>query len=568
MRAAAMKFNKLAGSRKILDVWNIPVFVLFASFAVFLLYPIFMVIKSSMISADGTTVSFQSYIKFFSVSYYSKALYNTLLLGVLGTAGIIILVIPLAYFFTRYKIFGHTLVGTILWIPYLTPAFIGAYTWLILFGKYGLITDFFRNLGIMIPSIGGFGGILTVFILTYYPLGFILLIGAFQTVDPSLEEASHNLGASNFRRFWTVTVPSATPSILNASLLVFILIIDSFGIPAIVGVGTPVLTTLVFGEFTSEMGGPPVMAATGATILLFISMSILILQRVYLQKKSFVSSGTRNIEIINPRPVKKIILSLMFAVVLVFSLLPIITIIISSFTVANGPVLQYGQFTLDHYRNTFYAVLRPLKNSYILATSSMILDLTLGSLIGYVIIRKGKKMATFIDAFVALPLGVPGVLLGIGLILGFSRGPIVLVGTASILIVAYFVRRLPHPVRTVSAILAQVDENIEEASVNLGVPPVKTFLKVTTRMIFPGIATGGLLAWTTSVSDLTCTILIYPARWKTLTVETYAQIRSDLYGPASVVGIFLLLSVMVPIFIVNLISQRRDRKKSMVKNER
>ncbi len=563
-----MKFNKLAGSRKILDVWNIPVFVLFASFAVFLLYPIFMVIKSSMISADGTTVSFQSYIKFFSVSYYSKALYNTLLLGVLGTAGIIILVIPLAYFFTRYKIFGHTLVGTILWIPYLTPAFIGAYTWLILFGKYGLITDFFRNLGIMIPSIGGFGGILTVFILTYYPLGFILLIGAFQTVDPSLEEASHNLGASNFRRFWTVTVPSATPSILNASLLVFILIIDSFGIPAIVGVGTPVLTTLVFGEFTSEMGGPPVMAATGATILLFISMSILILQRVYLQKKSFVSSGTRNIEIINPRPVKKIILSLMFAVVLVFSLLPIITIIISSFTVANGPVLQYGQFTLDHYRNTFYAVLRPLKNSYILATSSMILDLTLGSLIGYVIIRKGKKMATFIDAFVALPLGVPGVLLGIGLILGFSRGPIVLVGTASILIVAYFVRRLPHPVRTVSAILAQVDENIEEASVNLGVPPVKTFLKVTTRMIFPGIATGGLLAWTTSVSDLTCTILIYPARWKTLTVETYAQIRSDLYGPASVVGIFLLLSVMVPIFIVNLISQRRDRKKSMVKNER
>lgn len=107
----------------------------------------------------------------------------------------------------------------------------------------------------------------------------------------------------------------------------------------------------------------------------------------------------------------------------------------------------------------------------ILLFISMVLDLILGSLIGYVIIRKGKRMATFIDTFVALPLGVPGVLLGIGLILGFSRGPLVLVGTSSILIVAYFVRRLPHPVRTVSAILAQVDENIEEASVNPGVPP-------------------------------------------------------------------------------------------------
>lgn len=555
-----MKINKLAIRRQLFDIWNIPVLILIASFSVFLLYPIFMVVKSSMITADGAAVSLQSYIKFFSVAYYYKALINTLLLGVLGTAGIMIIVIPLAYFYSRYKIFGHAMVGTILWIPYLTPAFIGAYTWLILFGKYGLITDFLRNLGIMIPSIGGFSGILSVFILTYYPLGFILLVGAFQTIDPSLEEAAHNLGASDFRRFWTVTVPSATPSILNASLLVFILIIDSFGIPAIVGVGTPVLTTLVFGEFTSEMGGPPVMAATGATILLFISMSILIIQRVYLQRRSFVTSGTRSQEIIDPKPLKKTVLSLIFAVVLIFSLLPIITIVVSSFTVADGPVLKYGHFTLDHYRNTFYAVVRPLKNSYILATISMIFDLILGSLLGYVIIRKGKKLATFIDAFVALPLGVPGVLLGIGLILGFSRGPLVLVGTASILIVAYFVRRLPHPVRTVSAILAQVDENIEEASVNMGVPPMRTFLKITTRMIFPGIATGGLLAWTTSVSDLTCTILIYPARWKTLTVETYAQIRSDLYGPASVVGIFLLLSVIVPILIVNLITLGKQKR--------
>ncbi len=555
-----MKINKLAIRRQLFDIWNIPVLILIASFSVFLLYPIFMVVKSSMITADGAAVSLQSYIKFFSVAYYYKALINTLLLGVLGTAGIMIVVIPLAYFYSRYKIYGHAMVGTILWIPYLTPAFIGAYTWLILFGKYGLITDFLRNLGIMIPSIGGFSGILSVFILTYYPLGFILLVGAFQTIDPSLEEAAHNLGASDFRRFWTVTVPSATPSILNASLLVFILIIDSFGIPAIVGVGTPVLTTLVFGEFTSEMGGPPVMAATGATILLFISMSILIIQRVYLQRRSFVTSGTRSQEIIDPKPLKKTVLSLIFAVVLIFSLLPIITIVVSSFTVADGPVLKYGHFTLDHYRNTFYAVIRPLKNSYILATISMIFDLILGSLLGYVIIRKGKKLATFIDAFVALPLGVPGVLLGIGLILGFSRGPLVLVGTASILIVAYFVRRLPHPVRTVSAILAQVDENIEEASVNMGVPPMRTFLKITTRMIFPGIATGGLLAWTTSVSDLTCTILIYPARWKTLTVETYAQIRSDLYGPASVVGIFLLLSVIVPILIVNLITLGKQKR--------
>lgn len=549
--------NLIALRRKVFDIWNVPVLVLIISFTLFLLYPIFMVVKSSLIDVSSATVSFASYVKFFTLPYYYKALINTLLLGVLGTLGIMAITIPLAYLYTRYRLHGHVLIGTILWIPYLTPAFIGAYTWLILFGKYGLITDFFRNIGILVPSIGGFSGILTVFILTYYPLGFILLTGAFQTIDPTLEEAAHNLGASNFRRFWTVTVPSATPSILNAALLVFILIIDSFGIPAIIGVGTPVLTTLVFGEFTSEMGGPPVMAATGATILLSISMTILILQRVYLQRRSFATSSTRKAALINPRLLKKLLLTLIFVVVLVVSLLPIITIIISSFTEADGPVLQYGKFTLDHYKNTFYAVVRPLRNSYILATTSMFFDLLLGSLLGYVIVRKGKNMATFLDAFIALPLGIPGVLLGIGLILGFSRGPLVLVGTGAIMVVAYFVRRLPHPVRTVSAILAQVDPNVEEASVNLGVAPIKTFFKVTGKMILPGIISGGLLAWTASVADLTCTILIFAARWKTLTVETYAQIRSDLYGPASVVGIFLLLSVVVPIFIINLVTRSR-----------
>lgn len=159
----------------------------------------------------------------------------------------------------------------------------------------------------------------------------------------------------------------------------------------------------------------------------------------------------------------------------------------------------------------------------------------------------------------SLPLGIPGVLLGIGLILAYSKGPLVLTGTGTILIIAYFVRRLPHPVRTVSSILAQVNPHVEEASVNLGVPPVRTFFNVTTRMILPGIISGGLLAWTSSVADLTCTIIIFSAKWKTLTVETYAQIRSDLYGPASVVGIFLLLSVMIPIFILNVITRSRER---------
>ncbi len=461
--------------RRLLDIWSVPVVLAVAGFLLFLLYPIFSVVKSSLFGESGSAFTLASYLRFFSIAHYYRALFNTLALGALGTVGILLIDIPLAYLYTRYRMPGHVLIGTALWVPYLTPAFIGAYTWLILFGRFGLVTELFKGIAIAIPAIHGFGGILAVFILSYYPLGFILLIGAFQSVDPTLEEAAHNLGASGMRRFFTVTLPGATPSILNAALLVFILIIDSFGIPAIVGVGTPVLTTLVYGEFNSELGGPPVMAATGATILLAISMTMLVVQRVYLRRRSFVAASPRRSQLQDPSPGKKVALVVLFWGVLLVSLLPICTIILSSFTEARGPVLQYGSFTLDHYRETLYAVARPLRNSYLLATTSMILDLLLGALLGYVIVRKGRRLATFLDAFVALPLGIPGVLLGIGLILAYSRGPLILVGTGAILVVAYFVRRLPHPVRTVSAILAQVDPSVEEASINLGAPPSGPF---------------------------------------------------------------------------------------------
>jgi len=547
--------------KKRFDVWYIPVAIVIASYGLFLLYPVFNVIKSSFFNESGSSLTLASYVKFFTVPYYYKALLNTLFLGFFGTVIIMLITMPMAYFYTRSRMFGHVAIGTLIWIPYLTPAFIGAYTWLILFGKFGLITKFLMSIGFENPpTISGLGGILAIFVLSYYPFGFVLLKGAFETIDPSLEESAENLGSSPLRRFWTVTLPAATPSILNASLMVFIIIIDAFGIPAIVGVGVPVLTTLVYGEFTSELGGPPIMAATGSTILLSISMTILIFQRVYLKKRSYYSRGVGRPKMVNPKIGKKILLTSLFLIVLIVSILPIITIIVSAFTKADGPVLRYGTWTLENFRKTMYSVWIPLKTSVTLAFASSILDLILGGLMGYVIVRKGKFLGTFMDAFTSLPMGIPGVLIGIGMVISFSSRPLLMAGTGFIIVAAYFIRRLPHPIRTVSSLLSQINPDVEEASVNLGVPPIKTFYKVTTRMVLPGIITGGLLAWTRSIADLTCTILIFSAKWKTLTIETYSQIRGDQYGAASVLGLFLMITVVTPVLILNVINDRKKRK--------
>lgn len=145
-------------NRKYFDIWTIPILIAVVSFIFFLLYPVISVVKSSLFDGSGRGLSLASYIKFFTVPCYYKALFNTLFLGVCGTLVIMAVCIPLAYFYTRYRIYGRVLIGTALWIPYLTPAFIGAYTWLILFGRFGLITKLFHAVGIMVPSLGGLGG--------------------------------------------------------------------------------------------------------------------------------------------------------------------------------------------------------------------------------------------------------------------------------------------------------------------------------------------------------------------------------------------------------------------------
>lgn len=543
--------------------WTVIKIVAVLFIFVFLFYPILNMVKISFMDPDTGKFTFKNYTVYFTSKYYSQALMNSLTIGVISTALIMLLTLPLAYYLTHYRVPGASIFNTIIWIPYLMPAFIGAYSWILLFGRMGLITKFFiKHLGVRPWTIRGYWGMVIVFVLSYFPLAYILLKGAFETIDPDIEEAAATMGAGKVRRFFTVILPAITPALLNTTLMIFILVIDSFGIPAIIGFETPMLTTRVFGEFTSEMGGIPSRANSGAIILLLISISILLVQRFYIQRKSYAMAVVRRITPEEMGKVQKTFVLILLSFFLAVSIIPTAGIVLVSFTKSVGPVLKFGHFSLQNYRDIMYAIPDALKNSYYFAAVAMVIDVILGLFVAYVIVRNFGRFNAFVDAVTMIPLSIPGIVVGIGMIMTFNTPPLVLTGTPYILILAYAVRRLPYAIRSISSVLHQIDPHIEEAAITLGEKPGKTMMKVVTRLVAPGVISAALLSWTLSVADLTTTIFLYGPFTRTLTVLGYGEMIGDSFGTASAVAVILLVSIILPIGIFNTLARKKKRKVS------
>jgi iron(III) transport system permease protein len=150
-----------------------------------------------------------------------------------------------------------------------------------------------------------------------------------------------------------------------------------------------------------------------------------------------------------------------------------------------------------------------------------------------------------------LPLIIAGTVLGIALAATYNKGRIVLTGTWMILVLAYFIRKVPFSIKTTSSILHQIDASVEEASINLGVPPVRSFLKVVVPAMLPGIAAGAIIMWVTTLAELSSTIILYYGPWSTMTIQIFQYVGSGDFGPASAYGTILILSVLIPLFFLH-----------------
>jgi iron(III) transport system permease protein len=532
-----------------LDAWDGIAGLGFGFLAVFLIVPLGKLLWASVV-AEGGGLTLRHYAEFLGRPYYSRTIGHSFLVASLVTVASMLLALPLAWITARVALPSAPVLRTLAILPLVSPPFIGAYSWILLFGRSGYVTATLQDWGLTLPTVYGMHGIVLALTLNLYPLAFLVIQGGLRIVDHSLEEAAEGLGSPRWRVLVTVTTPVLLPSILAGALLVFLTAFADFGAPMIIGEGYQVLPTIVYSLFVNEMGGAPAMASTAATILVLCTMALLLAQWWLTGRRSYAMSQLRPSPPVQLRPTVRGVLTVLAYGIVGLSLIPAVVVGVTSFFEPRGPVL-YPRFSVGNYREIFFNVPGALLNSLTLSSLSTVLDVLLGTLIAYLVVRRRSPITAGLDSAVMLPYAIPGTVVGIAYIVAFNAPPLVLTGTFVILVLAYAIRRLPYSVRAGAAILHQIDPSVEEASVSLGVPPLRTFFRVTARLMLPGIVSGGILTWVQTITEISATIFLYTAAWSTVTVVIYRQVSSSNFGAAAAASTLLLVAVFVPVLLVN-----------------
>ena len=532
-----------------LDFWFWLKVLVVGIMLLFLIYPFCTLITRSFFSSKTGLLSLDNYIRFFTKKYYYSALFRSLFVSSVSTVTSLLVGVPIAYLMTRYNVWMKKYIHIFIIMSLMSPPFIGAYSWIMLFGRAGVVTSFFDDvLGIALPSIYGKLGIILVFTFKLFPYVYLYTSGAMGSIDSSLEEAAENLGSSKLRRLFTVTIPVIIPSIAAGAIMVFMTSLADFGTPMLLGEGYMVLPVLVYNEYMSEIGGNAYLASALSVIVVLCSTTVLLVQKHLVSKKNYVMTAMRPPQEIQLCGLKRFLATFPVALVTFIGILPQIVVIVTSFIKADFTGFV-GGFSLDSYMTIFNRLGTNIKNTFLFSTIAIVFIIIIGMLISYIIVRQKGAAGQIMDMLIMFPFVIPGAVLGISLIVAFNKEPVILTGTAAIMIIAFVVRKLPYTVRSGSAFLQQMDPSVEEASINLGVSPMKTFFTLTARLMAPGILSGGILSWITCINELSSSVMLYGGKTSTISVAIYTEVVRNSYGTAAALATILTVSTVVSLLI-------------------
>ena len=539
------------------DFWVIASLVILGLYLLFMVYPLFKIVRQSVLDEKTGEFTMRYFIKFFSQPYYFRTLINSFKVAIAACVLSLILGVPLAYLYNMYEIKGRKTLQMLIILSSMSAPFIGAYAWVKLLGRAGVITKFIKAItGITIPSIYGFNGILLVLSLKLFPLVFLYVSGAMKNVDNSLLEASANMGISGAKRFFKVVLPLCMPSILAATLMVFMRAIADFGTPLMIGEGYTTFPVIIYNEYVGEVGTNHNFASAIAVLAILITLGFFLIQRYLTNRNSFSMSAMHHIERTKAKPVMNILIHLYAYGLVAIALLPQVYLIYLSFRKTNpgGEVFQPG-FSLDSYRYVFDRMGNTIWNTIRICGSALILIIALAVLISYLTVRRRNVLNACIDTLSMVPYIIPGAVVGISLILAFNNPVLPLVGTATIMIVSMCIRRIPYTIRSSVAILAQIPLSIDEAAESLGAGKVKTLLKVTLPMMFSGVFAGAVMSWVTLITELSSSLLLYSFRTQTLNVAVYKAVGNGTDGRACALATIVTVFTVISLLVFNKISK-------------
>ena len=543
--------------RRRFDMWSGVTVLFLALFALILVYPMFLLLKESVVNPQGQ-FTWENFVKFFSQPYYSRTIGNSFKVTVAITFVTLLLGIPLSYFYSFYQLKGAKLVFVISILCSMSAPFIGAYSWILLLGRSGVITVLLRKAGIELPSIYGFNGILLVQTLKLFPLVFIYMNGAFRNIDNTLIEASANLGCTGVKRFFKVILALCMPTVLAAALIVFMRAFADFGTPLLIGEGYRTFPVEIYNQYLGENGTDHNFAAAISVIAIVITALVFFLQKWATGHFRFSINALHPIQKRNPHGLAGALMYLYTYLLLAMAFLPQVYIIYLSFRNCDQAVFKPG-FSMGNYQNAMRHLLgRSVRNTIFIGAGALAVIIIFAVLIAYLVVRRSSVLNHTIDTLSMLPYIMPGSVIGIALVLAFGHKPFALTGTVLIMIISFVIRRMPYTIRSANATLMQIPMSIEEASISLGTSKLKTFVSITVPMMSSGILSGAILSWVSIVTELSSSIILYNNRNITLTMSAYVAISRGNYGLACAFSAILTALTMVSLLVYLRASKSED----------
>jgi len=543
---------------------------LYLFFAIFLIWPIIQIVKTGFTRPNGA-FTFDYFLLIFKDPNLLLGLRNAGNVAILVTLLTLLISVPLALISVRHTFPLSKILPGLLLVPLVLPPFVGAIGMQIVLGRYGPLTQLFGGGGALgIDWIGTFRplGVVLIEALHLYPIMLLNLQASLANVDPAMEQAAANLGASRWKIFTRITLPMIKPGLFAGSTLVLIWSFTDLGTPLMFGYYT-ITPVQVFEQITEVSSNPLPYALV--VVLLLASTALYLIGKVILGR-SFDAATTKASVASTATPLrgfKGFTASAFFLVVFLLAVTPHLSVILTSVSATGAwyRSILPTQFTLDHYRQALAdpLALPSVKHSLQYATCATIIALLVGFAAALTIVRSTIRGRWLIDALCMLPLAVPGLVLSFGYLsisiwlkkkwgantpffLDVQEWPVFM------LVVAYAARRLPYVVRAAVAGLQQTPRDLELAAANLGASRVTVLRKITLPLVMANLIAGGLLAFAFAMLEVSDSLILaqrvqyYPITRAILDLSV--RLGDGLYI-ASALGVWAMLLLTLTILAAN-----------------
>lgn len=528
---------------------------LFALLLLFVAYPLWQVLAASLVRDGAWTLD--TWRGMLTRRGALVPLQNSLLLaGTVALTGTLV-GYATAYALTHVMLPGRRLFRYVAMLPMLAPPFMIALAAIMLLGRNGVITRSVLEpvLGAGTVNIYGFGGLVLVQTLTFFPLSMLLLAGTLAGIDPALEEAAQAQGAGPGRVFRDVVLPLSVPGILSSMLLLFIESLADFGNPLILGGEFRVLSVAAFLRITGEFD-----TAGGAVLAILLLVPALIaffVQRFYVQRTTFATVSGRPSSARRPPPAPAARVVAVSTCILVAG-----AVCLFYGAVVYGSLVQVwgvpGALTLGNYADAFRQAGRALTDSVVLAALAAPLAGAMGMAAAWVLTRRVFAGAGLLATLAMLTFAVPGTVVGIGYILAFNTPPLQLTGTAVIIVLLFVFRSVPVSLEAGRSGIAQVDASIEESSASLGARPLTTWRRVALPLAAPAVFTGLAHAFVRSITAVSAVIFVVSGQWNLVTVSILGFVENADLARAAALCMIVVAIVSAVLGMMQLAVSRMD----------